>query len=68
MSYDASPLTQAVGAVLDEAPVLVMGTAGPGIPGGFTDELNKNVQALYLGSARERRAAALDTWWTLNAE
>ena len=67
VSYDASPLTQAVAAVLDEAPVLVIGTAGPQIPGGFADELNKAVQSLYLGTSASDAAAALDNWWTLNA-
>ncbi|WP_455904840.1 SDR family NAD(P)-dependent oxidoreductase [Microbacterium sp.] len=42
-TYEGSPLNQEVGAILDAAPGLVIGTSGPGIPGGFGDELNKQV-------------------------
>ena len=62
-SYEGTPLNQDVGAILDAAPGLVIGTSGPGIPAGFGDELNKQVQALYVGTtpavaAAEASAAA----------
>lgn len=66
-TYEGSPLNQEVGAILDAAPGLVIGTSGPGIPGGFGDELNKQVQALYVGTTPADAAAALDAWWGLNA-
>ncbi|WP_223628988.1 ABC transporter substrate-binding protein [Microbacterium sp. EST19A] len=66
-SYEGSALNQEVGAILDAAPGLVIGTSGPGIPGGFGDELNKQVQALYVGATPADAAAALDAWWGLNA-
>lgn len=66
-SYEGSPLNQEVGAILDAAPGLVIGTSGPGIPGGFGDELNKQVQALYVGTTPADAAAALDSWWGVNA-
>lgn len=66
-TYDGSPLNQEVGAILDAAPGLVIGTSGPGIPGGFGDELNKQVQALYVGTTPADAAAALDSWWSMNA-
>jgi multiple sugar transport system substrate-binding protein/raffinose/stachyose/melibiose transport system substrate-binding protein len=66
-SYEGSPLNQEVGAILDAAPGLVIGTSGPGIPGGFGDELNKQVQALYVGTTPAVAAAALDSWWSMNA-
>ena len=66
-TYEGSPLNQEVGAILDAAPGLVIGTSGPGIPGGFGDELNKQIQALYVGTTPADAAAALDAWWGLNA-
>jgi ABC-type glycerol-3-phosphate transport system substrate-binding protein len=66
-TYEGSPLNQAVGAILDAAPGLVIGTSGPGVPAGFGDELNKQVQALYVGTTPTDAAAALDSWWSLNA-
>lgn len=66
-AYEGSPLNQEVGAILDAAPGLVIGTSGPGIPGGFGDELNKQIQALYVGTTPADAAAALDAWWGLNA-
>ncbi|MGP4102093.1 ABC transporter substrate-binding protein [Nonomuraea sp. KM90] len=65
--YKGSPLNQQVAAIHDAAPRLVLGTSGPTIPGGFGDELNKQVQALYVGTAPAKAAAALDSWWDLNA-
>ncbi|MGS2642970.1 ABC transporter substrate-binding protein [Streptosporangium sp. G12] len=67
ISYKGSPLNQAVAAILDAAPCLVLGTSGPRIPGGFGDELNKQVQALYVKTTPADAAAALDSWWDLNA-
>jgi len=66
-TYDGSPLNQEVGAILDAAPGLVIGTSGPGIPAGFGDELNKQVQSLYVGTTPADAAAALDSLWDLNA-
>lgn len=66
-SYEGTPLNQDVGAILDAAPGLVIGTSGPGIPAGFGDELNKQVQALYVGTTPAVAAAALDSWWSMNA-
>lgn len=66
-AYDASPLNKEVGAILDNAPGLVIGTSGPSVPGGFGDELNKQVQALYVGTSSATAAKALDTWWGMNA-
>ncbi|MDG9674177.1 extracellular solute-binding protein [Micromonospora sp. DH14] len=67
VAYEASPLNKSVAAILDSAPGLVLGTSGAGIPGGFGDELNKQVQALYVRSTPADAAAALDSWWKLNA-
>lgn len=67
VSYEGSPLNMEVAAILDAAPGLVLGTSGPGIPGGFGDEVNKQVQALYVGTSPADAAAALDSWWDLNA-
>jgi multiple sugar transport system substrate-binding protein/raffinose/stachyose/melibiose transport system substrate-binding protein len=67
VSYDGSALNSEVAAILDASPGLVRGTSGPGIPGGFGDELNKQVQALYVGTSPADAAAALDSWWDLNA-
>lgn len=66
-AYAGSPLNEEVGAILDAAPGVVIGTSGPGIPGGFGDELNKQVQALYVGTSAADAAAALDSWWGVNA-
>ncbi|MEV0824688.1 ABC transporter substrate-binding protein [Nonomuraea rubra] len=65
--YEGSPLNREVAAIHDAAARLVIGTSGPTIPGGFGDELNKQVQALYVGTEPAKAAAALDSWWDLNA-
>ncbi|MDN4614556.1 extracellular solute-binding protein [Leifsonia sp. F6_8S_P_1B] len=65
-SYDGSELNQAVGAILDDAKGLVIGTSGPQVPGGFGDEVGKQVQALYVGTSASDAAKALDTWWDAN--
>lgn len=67
VAYEGSALNTAVAGILDAAPKLVLGTSGPGIPGGFGDELGKQVQALYVGTTPADAAAALDAWWTANA-
>jgi multiple sugar transport system substrate-binding protein/raffinose/stachyose/melibiose transport system substrate-binding protein len=67
VSYEGSALNTEVAAILDASPGLVLGTSGPGIPGGFGDEVNKQVQALYVGTSPADAAAALDSWWDLNA-
>lgn len=67
VAYEGSALNTAVAGILDAAPGLVLGTSGPGIPGGFGDELGKQVQALYVGTSPADAAAALDAWWDLNA-
>lgn len=67
VSYEASELNKAVGAILDEAPGTVIGTSGPGIPAGFGDQLGKDVQSLYTGSSAADAAASLDSWWKSNA-
>lgn len=66
-SYDGSPLNKEVGAILDAAPGVVIGTAGPGVPPGFGDELNKQIQSLYIGTSPADATAALDSWWGTNA-
>lgn len=67
VSYEASPLNDAVAGILDEAPGSVLGTSGPGIPAGFGDELNLQVQGLYTGNSPSGAATALDAWWKTNA-
>lgn len=67
ISYDSSDLNKAVAAILDAAPGSVIGTSGPGIPAGFGDELNLQVQGLYTGGSPADAAKALDAWWKTNA-
>ena len=67
VSYDGSPLNAAVAAILDAAPGSVPGTTGPGIPAGFADELNLQVQSQYTGGSPADAAKALDAWWKTNA-
>ncbi|WP_285106466.1 extracellular solute-binding protein [Promicromonospora sp. MEB111] len=66
-SYDGTPLNKEVGAILDAAPGVVIGTSGPGVPPGFGDELNKQIQSLYVGTTPADATAALDSWWGTNA-
>jgi multiple sugar transport system substrate-binding protein/raffinose/stachyose/melibiose transport system substrate-binding protein len=66
-TYDGSPLNKEVGGILDAAPGVVIGTSGPGVPPGFGDELNKQIQSLYVGTAPADATAALDSWWGTNA-
>lgn len=67
VSYPGSALNSDVAKILDEAPGSVIGTSGSGIPAGFSDQLNKDVQSLYTGSTAEAAAADLDSWWKTNA-
>ncbi|WP_329371417.1 ABC transporter substrate-binding protein [Streptomyces sp. NBC_00669] len=70
-SYDASLLTDEVGKILDAAHGKVV-AIGPGLgdnsaPAGFEDEINTQIQSLYLGTKPAAVAAAMDKWWTSNA-
>ncbi|MFB6783765.1 ABC transporter substrate-binding protein [Streptomyces sp. NPDC056352] len=70
-TYDASPLTKDVGKLLEAASGKVVAT-GPGLgdnsaPAGFADELNKQIQSLYLGESPASVVGAMDKWWTANA-
>lgn len=68
ISYPASPLTEAVGQILDDSPGSVVGTSAPGVPAGFGDQLNTSVQKLYTnGGTPASIAAELDSWWDANA-
>jgi multiple sugar transport system substrate-binding protein/raffinose/stachyose/melibiose transport system substrate-binding protein len=67
VSYEASPLNAAVAAVLDASPGFVIGTTGRGIPAGFADQLNLEVQSLYTGTSAADATANLDSWWKSNA-
>ncbi|MFD9740806.1 ABC transporter substrate-binding protein [Umezawaea sp. NPDC059074] len=67
VTYDGSPLTKEVAAILDKSPGAVNGTSGPGINSGFGNQLNTVVQSLYTGQSASQAAAELDTWWDANA-
>ncbi|MFF1819628.1 ABC transporter substrate-binding protein [Kribbella sp. NPDC058245] len=69
-SYQASPLTQAVQKIVDAAPGAVVAGDGFGdntAPSGWSAELTKILQKLYLGDSAEQAIAAMDKWWTGNA-
>lgn len=67
VSYEASPLTEAVSQILDASPGSVVGTTTPDTPVGFADELNTQVQSLYTGGSAAGVMEYLDTWWDANA-
>ncbi|MFG2517606.1 ABC transporter substrate-binding protein [Streptomyces sp. NPDC048527] len=69
--YDASPLTKDVAKILDAADGKTV-AIGPGLgdnsaPAGFPDELNTQIQSMYLGATPAQVAGAMDKWWTANA-
>ncbi len=69
--YAASPLTQAVAKIYEASADKVV-VVGPGMgdnaaPAGFSPELNKQIQGLYLGEKPASVVEAMDKWWTANA-
>ncbi|WLQ38696.1 extracellular solute-binding protein [Streptomyces laculatispora] len=70
-SYKATPLTNDIAKLLDAAGGKTV-AIGPGLgdnssPAGFPDELNTQVQSMYLGTSADRVAGAMDKWWSANA-
>ncbi|GGK93831.1 sugar-binding protein [Sphaerisporangium melleum] len=68
--YPASPLNQAVGEIVSASAATVVASSGQGdnsAPTGFNDELNKQVQGLYLGKTPKDVLASIDSWYTSNA-
>lgn len=66
-SYEAGPVNAAVAAIVDASPGGVEGVGGPDVPTGFGEELNKQLQNLYIGGTAEEAASSLDSWWDANA-
>lgn len=66
-SYEAGPVNAAVAAIVDASPGGVEGVGGLDVPTGFGEELNKQVQNLYIGVTAKDALSALDSWWDENA-
>jgi ABC-type glycerol-3-phosphate transport system substrate-binding protein len=68
-SYTASPLTQAVGKIVDDSPGEVVSGDGFGAntaPNGWSNQLGTYLQGLYLGDSASKVISEMDSWWTSN--
>jgi multiple sugar transport system substrate-binding protein/raffinose/stachyose/melibiose transport system substrate-binding protein len=71
-SYSASPLSQEVGAILDQNPgqfvVQGDGMGDNSAPAGFGTELGTEIQGMYLGTPATSVIGSIDKWWTSNVK